>query len=64
MEGLFRAIAFIHSLGYLHRDIKPENILLTTRDREKAIAKFADMGIARDVSQLSPTYPLVEEKLS
>ena len=43
LEGLFRALAHIHSKGIIHRDIKPANILLGTPEGP---AFLADFGIA------------------
>lgn len=43
LEGLFRALAHIHSKGIIHRDIKPANILLST---PSGPAFLADFGIA------------------
>ncbi len=43
LEGLFFAIAHIHSKGIIHRDIKPANILLST---PLGPAFLADFGIA------------------
>lgn len=42
LEGL----AFMHRKGYVHRDIKPQNILLR-REKDGAVAKLADFGLAR-----------------
>ncbi|KAF6224357.1 hypothetical protein HO133_010934 [Letharia lupina] len=43
LEGLFCALAHIHSKGIIHRDIKPANILLST---SSGPAFLADFGIA------------------
>lgn len=43
LEGLFCALAHIHSKGIIHRDIKPANILLGT---PVGPAFLADFGIA------------------
>lgn len=43
LEGLFRALIYIHSKGIIHRDIKPANILLST---SSGPAFLADFGIA------------------
>ena len=43
LEGLFCAVAHIHSKGIIHRDIKPANILLGTTSGP---AFLADFGIA------------------
>jgi len=41
-----RALEHAHKAGFIHRDVKPKNIMLTMDD----IAKLADMGLARAVS--------------
>jgi len=40
------ALAHAHSRGFIHRDVKPKNIMLTPG----GVAKLADMGLARQVS--------------
>jgi serine/threonine protein kinase len=45
-SDVLSGIRCLHENGIVHRDIKPENILLTTLDNE-AVAKIADMGIAK-----------------
>jgi serine/threonine protein kinase len=41
-----KALVHAHAAGFIHRDVKPKNIMITP----SGIAKLADMGLARDVS--------------
>lgn len=36
----FRAIAYIHAMGYCHRDIKPQNLLVQPDTHELNICDF------------------------
>lgn len=43
LRDMFRALAYLHSLGIIHRDIKPSNLLMDSPDGP---AYLADFGIA------------------
>lgn len=43
-----RALEHSHKAGFIHRDVKPKNIMITTQ----GVAKLADMGLARAVSDV------------
>ncbi|ETN43551.1 uncharacterized protein HMPREF1541_02710 [Cyphellophora europaea CBS 101466] len=47
-NGLFNALAHIHSLGIIHRDIKPSNILLKSMDGPVYLADFGIAWSPRD----------------
>lgn len=49
-QDVLNGIQCLHDNGIAHRDIKPENILLTRAD-EEAVAKLADMGLAKHVEE-------------
>jgi len=51
------AVQHAHQKGIIHRDIKPSNILVTA-ERDKAIPKVIDFGVAKAISQ-----PLTERTL-
>jgi eukaryotic-like serine/threonine-protein kinase len=46
MIQIAQALDHSHQAGLIHRDVKPKNILITN----KGVAKLADMGLARAVS--------------
>jgi serine/threonine-protein kinase len=43
-----KALVHAHKAGFIHRDVKPKNIMITPN----GIAKLADMGLARGVSDV------------
>jgi serine/threonine protein kinase len=59
--SLFRqvcdAVQHAHQKGIIHRDIKPSNILVSA-ERDKAVPKIIDFGVAKAISQ-----PLTERTL-
>ena len=46
MIQIARALEHAHKKGFIHRDVKPKNIMIT----KAGVAKLADMGLARAVS--------------
>jgi serine/threonine protein kinase/tetratricopeptide (TPR) repeat protein len=56
-QQLCDAVQHAHQKGIIHRDIKPSNILVCA-EREKAIPKIIDFGVAKAIAQ-----PLTERTL-
>ncbi|KAK9085979.1 hypothetical protein Sjap_026390 [Stephania japonica] len=52
MFQLLMGLAYMHRQGYVHRDLKPDNALV---DFDGLHVKIADLGMAREVSESSPT---------
>jgi tRNA A-37 threonylcarbamoyl transferase component Bud32 len=57
---VLKGIRCMHENGIVHRDIKPENILLTTVGID-AVAKIADMGIAKHLDSEFGSPPHVQK---
>jgi glycogen synthase kinase 3 beta len=53
MYQIFRALAYIHSMGICHRDIKPNNLLL---DLTTGVLKVCDFGRFAFTLSLSLTH--------
>lgn len=51
-EQVCRALAALHSRGFLHLDLKPENVLVHTDSEGQPAAWLSDLGIADEVSDL------------
>ena len=43
-DSLYKALNFIHKIGYVHRDIRPSNIIVTKRSPFKLV--LIDFGLA------------------
>ncbi|MHC5037504.1 MAG: protein kinase domain-containing protein, partial [Planctomycetota bacterium] len=53
---VLRALAFIHSLGFVHGDVKPQNILVDAAG-PAASAKLLDFGLAESIlGEKSPAF--------
>ena len=46
LEGLCRALHYVHDLGMIHRDLKPTNVLVTTEGEPK----LSDFGVVKGES--------------
>jgi hypothetical protein len=44
---IFDGIHAAHESGVIHRDLKPENILVGKHERDRAVVKILDFGLAR-----------------
>ena len=50
LRQIIEGVRFLHLRNIAHRDLKPENLMLTTSNKETAVIKIIDFGLARDLS--------------
>ena len=46
MQGVFKGVEYLHSIGIAHRDIKLENIMITKDERDRPLPKLIDFGLS------------------
>jgi serine/threonine protein kinase len=46
MQGIFKGVDYLHSIGIAHRDIKLENIMITKDERGRPLPKLIDFGLS------------------